>query len=254
MIETDRLVSAQTEDKSEEARFEQSLRPTTLAEYIGQPHVHEQMDVFVTAARNRKEALDHVLLFVQAMPPYELPSEKTKSTLKSNSSKGGQGFNEIRFEDKKGKEQIFVHAEKDEDIRVQNDCKEWIGNERHLIVKSDQLELVEGDKHQTVKGDQNEKVDGTISVEAGMDMQQKVGSNHALEAGNEIHLKGGMKVILEAGIQLTIKAAGSFVDIGPAGVTIQGTMVKINSGGSAGGGSGSSPKSPKDPKEVESGK
>jgi holliday junction DNA helicase RuvB len=63
MIETDRLVSAQTEDTSEEARFEQSLRPTTLAEYIGQPHVHEQMDVFVTAARNRKEALDHVLLF-----------------------------------------------------------------------------------------------------------------------------------------------------------------------------------------------
>jgi type VI secretion system secreted protein VgrG len=56
-----------------------------------------------------------------------------------------------------------------------------------------------------------------------------------------------MKVIIEAGAQLTIKGPGGFVDIGPSGVTIQGTMVLINSGGSAGSGSGSSPQSPKDP-------
>jgi type VI secretion system secreted protein VgrG len=56
-----------------------------------------------------------------------------------------------------------------------------------------------------------------------------------------------MKVILEAGMQLTIKGPGGFVDIGPAGVTIQGTMVLINSGGAAGSGSGSSPTAPKDP-------
>jgi type VI secretion system secreted protein VgrG len=57
-----------------------------------------------------------------------------------------------------------------------------------------------------------------------------------------------MKVILEAGMQLSLKAAGGFVDIGPAGVTIQGIMVKINSGGSAGSGGGSSPSSPDAPK------
>src|SRR5215831_5810 len=45
--------------------------------------------------------------------PYSLPDEQTKSTVKSMSSKGGAGFNEIRFEDKKGSEEIFVHAEKD---------------------------------------------------------------------------------------------------------------------------------------------
>jgi len=74
-------------------------------------------------------------------------------TIKSNSSKGGAGFNEIRYEDKKGEEQIFLHAEKDEDVRVKNDSREWIGNERHLIVKKDQLEKVEGAKHSLVKGD-----------------------------------------------------------------------------------------------------
>jgi len=185
------------------------------------------------------------------MPPYDLPTEKTKSTLKSNSSKGGGGFNEIRFEDKKGKEQIFIHAEKDEDIRVKNDSREYIGKDRHLIVKKDQFEQVNGDKHLTVKGDQNEKIDGTVSVEAAMDYQHKVGMNHALEAGTEIHIKGGMKVIIEAGMQLSLKAAGSFVDIGPAGVSISGTLVNINSGGSAGSGAGCSPDAAQLPDEAD---
>ena len=56
-----------------------------------------------------------------AKPPYDLPAEKTKSTLKSNSSKGGGGFNELRFEDKKGEEQIYFHAEKNFDRVVEND-------------------------------------------------------------------------------------------------------------------------------------
>lgn len=187
----------------------------------------------------------------EAMPPYDLPSEKTKSTLKSNSSKGGGGFNEIRFEDKKGDEQIFIHAEKDEDVRIKNDSKEWIGNERHLIVKTNQLEKVEGDKHLTVAGDQNEKIDGTISIEAGSDIQEKAGSNYGFEAGSNIHIKGGMNVVIEAGMQLSIKAGSSFVDLGPAGVSISGTLVNINSGGAAGSGAGCTPDAPKEPKEAD---
>jgi type VI secretion system secreted protein VgrG len=187
-------------------------------------------------------------------PPYTLPDEKTKSTLKSDSSLGGDGFNEIRFEDKKGKEQIFVHAEKNQDIRVKNDQFEWIGRDTHLIVKRDQLELVEGDKHQHVKLDRNEKVDGGVSVTIGADRQEKVGMKYALEAGQEIHLKAGMKVVIEGGMQVTMKVGGNFVDISPAGVTIMGTMVMINSGGAAGVGSGSSPDTPKDPEEADTAK
>ncbi len=188
------------------------------------------------------------------MPPYALPGEQTKSTIKSYSSKGGGGFNEIRFEDKKGSEQIFIHAQGRQDVRVRGSCFETIGGERHLIIKKDQFELVEGDQHLHVKGDQNEKVDGTASLTVGTDVQQKVGLKHALEAGQEIHLKAGMKVVIEAGMQLTLKGSGGFVDIGPAGVTIQGTLVNINSGGAAGAGSGSSPDAPKDPKEADSGR
>ena len=77
------------------------------------------------------------------VPPYKLPAEKTKMSIKSKTHKG-EGFNELRFEDEAGKEQIFIHAQMDEDIRVLNDAREWIGNERHLIVKKDQFEEVEG--------------------------------------------------------------------------------------------------------------
>jgi type VI secretion system secreted protein VgrG len=185
------------------------------------------------------------------MPPYPLPEEMTKSTIKSNSSKGGEGFNEIRFEDKKGEEQLFFHAERQQDNRVKKDSLEWIGNERHLIVVKDQLEKVEGDKHLTVSGDQNEKIDGTVSLTVGQDLQQKIGAKHALDAGQEIHLKAGMKVIIESGVQISLKVGGNFVDIGPAGVTIKGTTVMINSGGAAGSGSGCTPDPPKTPKEAD---
>ncbi len=185
------------------------------------------------------------------MPPYALPDQKTMSTFKSLSSKGGGGFNEFRFEDKKGEEQVFLHAEKDQHNRVKKDTLEWVGQDRHLIVTRDQFEEVKGDKHLSVKGDQNEKIDGTVSLKTGMDLQQKVGMKHALDAGMEIHLKAGMNVVIEAGMSITLKAGGGFVVVGPAGVTISGTPVLINSGGSAGSGSGCSAEAPKPPKEAD---
>ncbi len=185
------------------------------------------------------------------MPPYTLPDEKTKSTIKSNSSKGGGGFNEIRFEDLKDKEQIFIHGERNQDIRIKKDLMEWIGQDSHLIVKRDKLEKIEGDKHSIVTGDHNEKIDGTISRKAAMDIQEKAGMKYALDAGIEAHVKGGMNVVIEAGMSITLKAGGGFVVVGPAGVTISGTPVLINSGGAAGSGSGSSPQAPKPPTEAD---
>ena len=186
-----------------------------------------------------------------AMPPYKLPGEMTKSTIKTYSSKGGGGFNEIRFEDKKGSEQLFMHSERNQDNRVKNDSMEWIGKDRHLIVKADQKEKVEGDKHLTVKGDQNEKVDGAVSLNVGGDLQQKVGMKHAIEAGQEIHLKAGINVVIESGSSLTLKVGGNFISINPAGIFIKGTMVMINSGGAAGSGSGCSPEGPAEPTEAD---
>jgi type VI secretion system secreted protein VgrG len=187
------------------------------------------------------------------MPHYELPGEMTKSYIKSYSSKGGGGFNEIRFEDKKGSEQFFIHAERQQDNRTKADSLEWVGNDRHLIVKRDQLEKVERDKHLQVKGDRNEKVDGTVSLKVGVDLQEKVGMNYALDAGTEVHIKGGTNVVVESGAALTLKVGGNFININSGGIFIKGTMVMLNSGGAAGSGAGCSPEAPKDPLEADTG-
>lgn len=186
-----------------------------------------------------------------AMPPYKLPDHKTRSVLKTNSSKGGGGFNELRFEDKKGSEQIFVHAERNKDIRVKADCFETIGNDRHLVVAKDQYEYVKGDQHLKVKGNKKEKIDSSASLNVGMNLDEKIGMKHATEAGTEIHLKAGMKVVVEAGVQLSLKVGGNFIDINPAGIFIKGMMVMINSGGAAGSGSGSNPEAPTEAKEAD---
>jgi type VI secretion system secreted protein VgrG len=159
------------------------------------------------------------------MPPYSLPAEKTKSAFKTRSSPGGDGFNELRFEDKKGKEQVFVHAERDLDVRIKADRREWVGANRHLIVKKNRLDQIEGDSHLTVKGDHHEQVEGGVSLKIGMELNEEVGASF-------IH-KSGQNIVLEAGMMISLKASGNFITIGPSGVMINGAMVLINSGGAA---------------------
>jgi type VI secretion system secreted protein VgrG len=188
----------------------------------------------------------------ETMPPYDLPAEKTKMTIKSNSSKGGNGFNEIRFEDKKGKEQIFIHAEKDEDIRVENNATETIIANRHLSVGVNQYETVGKDKHLKVGGDKNEDIGGSLSLTVGANFQETTGKKHAIDAGNEIHLKSGKTVVVEAGNQLTLKCGPAFITLKKDGtITIKGSKVLINSGGMTGSGSGSSPDAPTAPRMVD---
>ncbi len=185
------------------------------------------------------------------MPPYNLPDEKTKSTIKTNSSTGGGGFNELRFEDKKGSEQIFIHAQKDQDIRVKNDCKEIIMRDRHLIVENKQVEKVKKDKHLEVVGNQNEKIGGSLGQTIGGSHDVKISQKYAAEAGQEVHLKAGMTTVIEAGTSLTLKVGGNFININPGGVFVKGTMVMLNSGGAAGSGSGASPASPEQAMEAD---
>ena len=267
------------------------------------PRIGQEVVVSYLEGDPDRPLLTGVVYNADQMPGYPLPDEKTKSYIKTNSSKGGEGYNELRFEDKKGKEQIFTHAQRNMDTRVGASSMEAVGGDRHLIVggekdgkksgdqremvyqdkhlkvhrnqiehiggdmqllvggiegdgnqeiaiKGDKKELIGANDHLHVKADRNEKVDVNQSLTVGNNQQEKVGMKHALEAGMEIHLKAGMKVVIEAGLQMTIKGPGGFVDIGPAGVTIQGTMVNINSGGAAGVGSGSSPTAPEDPQEA----
>lgn len=191
----------------------------------------------------------------QQMPPYKLPDHQTRSTFKSRSSKGGgsSNYNEIRFEDKKGFEQLFLHAEKNMDTRVKEEYREYVGQNMHLIVKQSQKELIEQDYSREVKMNRKEKVGMDLSTQVDMNRYDKTGMNWAHEAAMQIHIKAGMQVIIEAGAQISLKCGGSFVDLNPGMVSIKGGMVLINSGGVAGSGSGSSPASPEKPDEADDG-
>jgi type VI secretion system secreted protein VgrG len=187
-------------------------------------------------------------------PPYALPGKQTVSTIKSLSSPGGGGFNELRFEDKKGSEQIFIHGEKDWDRRIKKDAKDWIGGDHHMMVIKDSFTDIKGDQHESVTGDRKEKVGMNASLKVGMNLDEKVGMNYALQSGMQMHLKAGLSLVIEAGMMITLKAGGGFITVGPTGVCISGTPVLINSGGAAGSGAGASPAPPTPAKEADNDK
>ena len=125
------------------------------------------------------------------VPPYGLPANKTRSTVKSNSSPGGDGSNELRFEDKKGSEEVYVHAQKDWTIGVENDKNQKVGhdetlavdNDRTKTVKHDQTAFVEHDDTFTVKHDQSLDVQNDRAVTVQNDHTEKVTGNQSLTVG-----------------------------------------------------------------------
>lgn len=170
------------------------------------------------------------------MPPYELPANKTISGTKSNSSKGGEGFNELRFEDKKGEEQVFVHAEKNMDIRVKNDRFENIDNDRHLTVKNDKFEKVENnrneevindhiekigkDRHLAVEGKEAKKVTQTLSLTVDGDVAEVFKANHSMQVTDDSYIKG-TNICIEATDNITLMVGGSSISIESGGIRIE---------------------------------
>ena len=123
------------------------------------------------------------------MPPYVLPDHQTVSTFKSRSSKGGgaSNYNELRFEDLDGSEQVYIQAEKDMDQRVKNDSREFIGANRHLIVTNEQHEQVQADKHLHVNGNHIEKIDTNMSLQVGGDQKEAVTGNKSLNVTGNLN-------------------------------------------------------------------
>jgi type VI secretion system secreted protein VgrG len=212
------------------------------------------------------------------MPPWALPANKTQSGLITRSSLGGGAadFNALRFEDKKGSEQVWFHAQKDRDDEVEHDLSTWVGHDEIRTVDNDSalhvkhtldvtvdknyaltigeevnldvgknLTLASGENFGATVGKQfTVDAGSSYSMKAATEVFLKAGSDFGAEAGANVHIKGGANVVIEAGAQLTLKSGGNSVVIGPDGVSITGTLVKINSGGGAGGGGGAKPVKP----------
>jgi type VI secretion system secreted protein VgrG len=185
--------------------------------------------------------------------PYALPDNKTQSGIKTRSTKdgGADNFNELRFEDKKGSEEVFVQAEKDLTLLVKNDETRTVKHSRTTTIQTDDSRTVkEGNDKATVeKGDQTVEVSTgkqTVTVMGDQSLTVKTGNQSTtLDQGNQstvlslgnlsseckvgnITLKAAAgKITIEALQGIEIKVGTNSVKLDPAGVTISGTMVKV---------------------------
>lgn len=190
----------------------------------------------------------------EQMPPYTLPANQTQSGIKTRSSKQGStdNCNELRFEDKKGSEQVYFHAEKDFVREVENDDKLTVSHDQTITVKNDRTETVqEGNESVTVS-----KGNRTTTISQGNESLEVKQGNRTVTLGqgnNTLELKqGNRSVILDmGGDTLTIKQGNqttklnmgasvtdamqsielkvgqSSIKIDQSGVTIAGLMVKV---------------------------
>jgi type VI secretion system secreted protein VgrG len=183
------------------------------------PRIGQEVVVSYLEGDPDRPLVTGVVYNAEQMPAYELPKEMTKSYIKTNSSKGGDGFNEIRFEDKMDKEQIFIHAERNMDTRVKNESMERVIVNRHLIVGwekdgkkgGDQLEQVYQDKHLNVKRNHIEHIEGNMELLIGggqdggnQDISIKKQKTETIGGGFDLHVKGDHKVAVDGGLSHTV--------------------------------------------------
>ena len=181
-------------------------------------------------------------------PPYALPDQQTRTTLKSSSSPGGDGGNELRYEDKAGAEEVFLNAQRDLTIVVGNaravtvteaDDKLEVqkGNRSVTIAKGDEFLTVAGTRTVKVTGaethtseaDHTLKVGGNLTIEVTGDITIKASGALALEAGTSVSIKAGTALALEGGTTMALKGAASGTVEAGAVLEVKGALVKINS-------------------------
>ncbi len=121
------------------------------------------------------------------MPPWELPANKTQSGILSRSSPGGSpaNANAIRFEDKKGSEQLWIHAEKNQDIEVENDETHWVGHDRQKTIDRDETTLVKRDRTETVNRDETITIDGNRTEHVKKDEKITIDGNRTEKVGKD---------------------------------------------------------------------
>lgn len=156
-------------------------------------------------------------------PPYALPDEKTKTTIKTESTPGGGGFNELRFEDKKGNEEIYLHGEKDWTIEILNDKTQTIGhdekldvgNDRSKSVGNDQKEAIGNNKDITVTKNHTESIGENSTHAIGKNSDERVGENKTVSIGKNRTEKIGEDSTLNVGKNATVSVSeNSTEDIG----------------------------------------
>jgi type VI secretion system secreted protein VgrG len=150
--------------------------------------------------------------------PYTLPDNKTRSTIKTNSSTGGNGFNELRFEDKAGSEEVFFQAQKDYNKVVLN-------NETVNITQDTTTTVKQGNRSVTISQGNNSVTvsqgNNSVTVSTGNDSLTVSQGNHS------ITVTAGSSTVT-AGQSITLKVGSSSITINASGVSISAGTFSVN--------------------------
>ncbi len=197
--------------------------------------------------------------------PYELPLHKTRMTIKSQTHKG-EGFNELRFEDEKDQEEVYIHAQKDQNIHVNHDETTFVGNDRKENVEHDETIAIGHDRTESVGNDEQVSIgkdrhhsigqDAFLSIERnhtigiGKDRVESVGNhrkdqttaNHLIDVGGHVEqtvqghhkLSAGQSIErqtklyqLQAADKAVLRGPGGTITIDGSGITLEGTAIKF---------------------------
>lgn len=194
--------------------------------------------------------------------PYTLPDFKTRSTFKSDTHKGN-GYNELRFEDERDEEEVYLQAEKYLNGYVKKNETWLVEGSRHRRVNGAQSESIGGSKdmelfgdhHEEVKGSHHYTIEDSRAGEVGISDYLRIHGDRAteiercddlfvhehqrietlgrrhVEVGTTHYLNAGSHVVVQAGASITLNVGDNFVRIDGKGVQIEGSLVKVNCGG-----------------------
>jgi len=135
-------------------------------------------------------------------PPFALPAHKTRSGIRTDSSIG-EGFNELRFEDAAGQEEVYIHAQKDKRVYVRNDHAREVGNDESILVKHCRTKEVKVDQRETIGNDKTIDVHGHHRESVTKDYTQAVGGNTSITIG------GNRSEFVKLGHDLDVGASAS---------------------------------------------
>ncbi len=161
-------------------------------------------------------------------PPYTLPAEKTKSTIKSDSSPGGGGFNEFRLEDAKGSEEVFLHAQKDFNEKVENNHSTSVGANQANTVGGNQTQSITGNQTETIDGKQTMTVEKNRKVTITGSQSVDIKGSEAEDgvSGSRLNITGDYKVDasntieIQAPTHIKLTCGGSSIMMVPGKITI----------------------------------
>ncbi len=170
----------------------------------------------------------------QNLPPLSLPGEASRSVIRTESIGGGGGFNELSFEDASGKEEVYLHAQRNLRERVLNDHTTHVGHDHTNTVDNDDTELVKGNQELTVKKDRTKTVDGNETITVDKNRKTTIGVDDTLHVKNDSHTTIDNNKTLDVLGNYNAKVIGAqtwTIDGGSTLTVTGGITQTINSGG-----------------------